>query len=100
MDGGRSLCEEGEVKHSRMDDRRTQIFVHGGGGVTAAKKKKDQKRTGCSVNVSDKMRKKAHSWHFNGFHAKQRGERGNGQLSLAASVADGRAEQQQLKAAA
>lgn len=45
MDGGRSLCEEGEVKHSRMDDRRrTQIFVHGGGGVTAAKKKKKTRR--------------------------------------------------------
>lgn len=46
------------------------------------------------------MRKKAHSWDFNGFYAKQRGERGNGQLSLATSVVDGHTEQQQqLKAA-
>lgn len=76
------------------------MSMEGAESLRRKKKKKDQKRTGCSVNASDKMRKKAHSWDFNGFHAKQRGERGNGQLSLAASVADGRAEQQQLKAAA
>lgn len=46
------------------------------------------------------MRKKAHSWDFNGFYAKRRGERGNGQMSLAASVVDGHTERQQrLKAA-
>lgn len=40
------------------------------------------------------MRKKGHSWDFNGFYAKQRSDRGNGLLSLAASVVDGHTEQQ------
>lgn len=58
---------------------------------------KDQRRARCWVNVTDKW-ERAHSWDFYGLRVKQGGQRGNGQLSLAASVEDGGWGQQESKA--